>query len=336
MGQNDPVAQQRARRNLVPLIIFLMIILLGAAFLGYRFRRNIFRLVGITPALTPPACQTVGQTWTSPIDGMVMVCVPAGDFLMGADDSIADALERERPQRNVTVDAFWIDKTEVTNKQFAKFVQSTDYFTWAESKRHRSYVFSEDPDIVWNDMKGANWNHPQGPQSDLRGLENHPVVHMHKDDAISYCKWAKRRLPSEAEWEKAARGGDGRLFPWGNQPWADDLANIADRSLEMVKWADLDIDDGYRYTSPAGNYPAGASPYGALDMAGNVWEVVSDWSDWYVSDDEPADVGKQMPVIRGSSWYGNAWEAHTFHRAIPDPNKSSVVTGFRCAADSTK
>lgn len=326
--QKKPPSHKTKRIAIISIVI---IVILGLSFMGYRYRNAFMQLIGATASINPPACTSIGQTWTSPFDGMTGMCVPKGELLMGAADSVSDALEQERPQRKISVEAFWIDRTEITNAQFDKFVKATHYYTWAEAKHHRSYVFSEDANVVWEDMKGAYWKHPQGPQSNLDGLENHPVVHIHKDDAMAYCKWAKRRLPTEAEWEKAARGGDGRQFPWGNQPWAGNLANLADKSFNYVKWANKDIDDGYRYTAPVGNYPDGASPYGVMDMAGNVWEVVSDWSDWYVDVDDPTNTEKKMPIIRGSSWYGNAWEARTFHRAMPDPNKSSVVTGFRCA-----
>ncbi len=323
-----------------PIIILLIILILGTGF-AYLQRRLIVRYIdNIRLSQRPPACEKIGENWTSPKDGMELVCVPAGEFTMGAPSTVQDAWDREKPAHKVFLDAYWIDKTEVTNAMFAKFVKETQYITWAEKIRHKSYVFTEDPNIVWIDMKGAQWDHPTGPNSDLTGMENYPVVHIHIDDALAYCKWAGRHLPSEAEWEKAARGDDERIYPWGNQDVDGTLANLTDKNLAMLKWANLNIDDGYKYTSPVGNYPAGASPYGALDMAGNVWEVVGDWADWnYYSHSpeknphNPANDPslKQLPVIRGSSWYGNAWEARSFHRAMPDPNKSSVVTGFRCA-----
>ncbi len=331
MEKHDKTTNRSSKKSRIIFLSIGIIVIVGLALIGYRYRNTFMQLIGVTASINPPACTSVGQTWTSPFDGMVGMCVPKGEFMMGAADTVTDAPKQDHPQRKVSVEAFWIDRTEVTNAQFEKFVVATHYFTWAEAKHHRSYVFSEDANVVWEDMKGANWKHPQGPQSNIGGLESYPVVHIHRDDAVAYCKWAKRRLPSEAEWEKAARGTDGRTFPWGNQPWAGNLANLADRSFDLVRWSDKNVDDGYRYTAPVGTYPDGASPYGVMDMAGNVWEVVSDWSDYWVDVENPSNTDKKMPIIRGSSWYGSALEARTFHRAMPDPNKSSVVTGFRCA-----
>jgi len=287
---------------------------------------------------TPPPCTIVGQIWISPRDGMELLCVPKGEFTMGDD-----AEDREKPVHKVLLNAFWMDKTEVTNEMFSKFVESRDYKTWSQTKRNnRSYVFSEDPNIIWIDMQGANWKIPEGANSSIKGRENYPVVHIHKDDAITYCNWAGRRLPTEAEWEKAARGSDGRKFPWGNEKVQSDFANIADKNLPMVKWADISLDDGYRYTAPVGSFPKGSSPYGVMDMAGNVWEIVNDWANWEYYANSPYEnplgpaksAEKQLPVIRGGSWYSNAWEIRATHRTMPDPNKSSVVVGFRCAASS--
>ena len=133
---------------------------------------------------TPPKCESVGQTWISERDGMELVCVPKGEFLMGASENDDEALDREKPLHKVYLDAFWIDKTEVTNEMFAKFVEARDYKTWSQTKRNnRSYVFSEDPNIVWIDKKGANWKNPEGPESSIEERMKHPVVHIHKDDA---------------------------------------------------------------------------------------------------------------------------------------------------------
>jgi len=319
------------------------LLVLLVVFIVFYNRKNIVQLFKEKPQeAIPPACTEIGQTWTSPKDGMTLVCIPAGEFEMGAPDSISDAREQEKPAHKVFLDAFWIDKTEVTNAMFTKFVQEKKYKTWAETKRHSSYVFSDNPDLVWEDLKGAKWDRPEGPSSNLSGREHHPVVHIHKDDAIAYCNWAGRRLLSEAEWEKAARGIDGRMYPWGNEVPDGMRANLADINFPEPEWADEANNDGYRYTAPVGTYPKGTSPYGVLDMAGNVWELVNDWADWEYYQNSPyknpqgppVNGEKQLPVIRGSSWYGNGWEARSFHRAMPDPNKSSVVVGFRCATSS--
>ena len=205
---------------------------------------------------------------------MVMAYVPAGEFLMGSADSDTNASSDEKPQHRVYLDAFWIDGTEVTNDMFAKFVDEMGYKTDAEKIDQASTlnVLTE----KWGPTTGANWQHPRGTNSDIKGLEQHPVVQVSWRDAQAYCQWAKRRLPTEAEWEKTARGTDGRKFPWGNQDAAGDLLNLADSNLD-VTWAEKGINDGYQFSAPVGSYPKGASPYGAWDMAGNVWEWTEDW-----------------------------------------------------------
>lgn len=183
---------------------------------------------------------------------MVQVYVPAGEFVMGSRDDDPDARDDEKPQHTVYLDGYWIDKTPVTNAMFAKFVAETGYLTEAE-KRGEAYVYGQ------GSVKGAQWRHPQGASSNILGKDNHPVVCVSWNDANA--KWAGRCLPTEAEWEKAAGGTDGRKWPWGNNPPTDKLCNF-----------NGNVGD----TTPVGNYPAGASPYRALDMAGHVWEWCND------------------------------------------------------------
>ena len=232
---------------------------------------------------------------------MVQLYVPAGAFMMGPAES----------QKKVCLNAFWIDKTEVTNAMFAAFVAQTGYTTYAEREGRGMTLdlFSMD----WKPMKGADWRHPYGPSSDIAGQGDHPVVQVNWYDAQAYCAWAGRRLPTEEEWEKAARGTQGRTYPWGEAPPRGDLANFADESLG-APWSDRGENDGYRFSAPVGSYPAGASPYGALDMAGNVWEWVYE------------------KTLRGGSWSRvDKFNRTTYRYKYVVTNRDSGA-GFRCAA----
>ncbi|HEX2993357.1 MAG TPA: SUMF1/EgtB/PvdO family nonheme iron enzyme, partial [Anaerolineales bacterium] len=183
-------------------------------------------------ALTACTGTPVPMTSSEPIstrvaekDGMVQVYIPAGKFLMGSTRADIDIVmevcsyclpewfDHEMPQHKVYLDAFWIDRTEVTNAMFARFAAETGYQTDAE--RIGAGIDFRLSTYDWAMTKGANWRHPHGPTSSIDGMENHPVVQMSGNDAEAYCTWADRRLPTEAEWEKAARGTDGRSYPWG-------------------------------------------------------------------------------------------------------------------------
>jgi formylglycine-generating enzyme required for sulfatase activity len=218
-----------------------------------------------------------------------MVYVPAGEFLMGLTEEEAEAAWKECgehceksmffnevPQHKVYLDAYWIYKTEVSNDMFTAFVKETQWKTEAELNGF-GWLFI-------NIQEGANWQHPAGENSTIEGKGNHPVVQVSWQDAKAYCEWAGGRLPTEAEWEKAARGTDGRRYPWGNLDPTGGKLNYCDKNCEF-SWADKNIDDKNSETAPVGSYPAGASPYGALDMAGNVWEWVQDWyaEDYYAN-----------------------------------------------------
>jgi formylglycine-generating enzyme required for sulfatase activity len=279
-------------------------------------------------------------------DGMVQMYIPAGEFLMGSTSADIDLVmkgcsmcsrywfENEMPQHRVYLDAFWIDKTEVTNAMFAEFAAATGYETVAE-KTGAGIILNE-LSRDWKMVKGANWMHPRGPITDIYGLDDHPVVHMSYDDARAYCEWAGRRLPTEAEWEKAARGTDGRTYPWGNQAPAGNLLNFADRNA-YVQAASNGEDDGYPFTAPVGSYPDGASPYGVLDMAGNVWERVADWygDAYYANSPARNPTGPssgEYGMIRGGSWSRAAWYLRTSVRLrYPRENRSSGL-GFRCVS----
>jgi len=278
-----------------------------------------------TPSPSPTELPFVIET--RPADGMVMVYVPEGEFSMGSNVGEAN----EQPRHTVYLDAYWIDKTEATNAMFALFVEATGYQTNAVGQGS-SWIFDG---AGWSEVSGADWQHPRGPASDLTSLDNHPVVNVSWNDAAAYCEWAGSRLPSEAEWEKAARGLDGRTYPWGNQSPAGNLLNFADANLS-VDWASRSVDDGYEFTAPVGSYPAGASPYGALDMAGNVWEWVNDWysETYYRVSPTSNPVGPSAGnsrVLRGGSWNHDGSNLHSYIRISTSPSAAIDNFGFRCS-----
>jgi len=270
-----------------------------------------------TPTLTPTL--EIGPTQISPKDKMVQIYVAAGEFLMGSDETKdSQFLSNELPQHTVYLDAFRIDQTDITNAMFSAFVRATGYQTDAE-KVGWANVYENG---IWTPINGANWQHPKGPQSNLQSLEKHPVVQVSWNDAQAYCQWSGRRLPSEAEWEKAARGPDGRIYPWGNTAPVKDLLNF---------------NANFGDTSGVGSYPEGVSPYGALDMAGNVWEWVNDWySDTYYtqspSRNPSGPTSGDRRVLRGGSWYDVVKYVRSAYRfgSLPDYGGSSI--GFRCAS----
>jgi formylglycine-generating enzyme len=220
-----------------------------------------------------------------------MLWIPGGQFLMGSDDHYAE----EAPARTVSVDGFWIDPFETTNRQFAQFVDETGYRTVAERPLDPadfpnapaenlipgSLVFTRTTGPVdlrhvsqwWTWTPGASWKHPDGSHSSTDGREDEPVVHVAYEDAEAYASWAGKALPTEAEWERAARGGlEGAQFVWGDEPEQPADARLANYWHGDFPWRS---DDGYGATSPVGSYPANA--FGVHDMAGNVWEWTSDW-----------------------------------------------------------
>jgi len=228
-----------------------------------------------------------------------MVYVPAGEFIMGSDwDS------DEQPVHTVYLDAFYIDKYEVTNAQYRKCVEAGA---------------CEEPGC-WDD-------------SDFDALDQ-PVVCVNWYHAQDYCEWAGKQLPTEAEWEKAARGTDGLIHPWGNT-FDGTRLNFADKNTSF-EWSDLNWDDGYAGTAPVGSYLDGASPYGALDMAGNVREWVADWYDsgYYAASPESNPKGPASGddrVRRGGSWYDDELHVRAANRSWRSPDFTSENLGFRCA-----
>jgi formylglycine-generating enzyme required for sulfatase activity len=292
-----------------------------------------------TPTLSP------GATRTSPVDGMTMVYVPGGEFTLGStqadvdwaieaclefhDDCDASYYEDELPQHTVQLDPFWIDQTEVTAAMFAQFVDETSYETDAERFQY-SLVFYKDE---WDRVRDADWRHPLG--TDAEAKDDDPVVNVSWYDAWAYCEWAGRRLPTEAEWEAAARGTDLPIFPWGNAAPSDTLANLADKSLSYTDWRNREVDDGYYETAPVTSYPEGASPFGVLGMAGNVKEWVYDGYapgyDLPPSEQNPvnsADTEKR--VNRGGSYASALNDARAANRRGLDPLESISDYGFRC------
>ena len=239
-----------------------------------------------------------------PLKEQGMVWIPGGKFIMGSDDP--QAYSEEKPAVQVEVRGFWMDKNEVTNAEFARFVQETGYITlaerpvdWEELKKQLpantpkpadslllpgSLVFSppaqpvptDDINRWWKWVTGANWQHPEGPDSDLKERENHPVVHIAYDDAVAYAKWAGKRLPTELEWEFAARGGvNGKRFAWGDKlnPEGKHLANTFQGTFPHQNLGE----DGFLGTAPVASFDP--NPFGLYDMIGNVWELTSDWYD---------------------------------------------------------
>jgi formylglycine-generating enzyme len=221
-----------------------------------------------------------------------MIWIPPTTYRMGSDRDYPE----ERPVHRVSVDGFWIDRTPVTNEQFARFVAETGHVTFAEIPPDPkdypgtlpemlyagSLVFIKPTGPVdrrdftnwWHFVRGAMWRHPYGPASSIRGCEAHPVVHVTFGDADAYCRWAGKMLPTEAEWECAARGGiDGAAYAWGDEFHPDGRA-MANTWQGTFPWENL-ADDGFEATSPVGTFPANG--YGLYDMIGNVWEWTTDW-----------------------------------------------------------
>jgi serine/threonine-protein kinase len=221
-----------------------------------------------------------------------MAYVPAGEFLVGSTDSDTDADSREKPQHKVYLDAFWIDRAEVTKAQYQQCVDA---------------------------MKCA------APGCSGTGKGDHPVVCVSWHDAVNYCAWAERRLPTEVEWEKAARGTDGRRYPWGNDAPDCTRANYRGKDGGCVG-----------ETTAVGSYPSGTSPYGVLDMAGNVLEWVADWygENYYASSAAQNPEGPasgQYRVLRGGTWNNFQRGVRAAGRSGGVPEDLSYDIGFRCA-----
>ncbi|MGA9305040.1 MAG: formylglycine-generating enzyme family protein [Candidatus Sulfotelmatobacter sp.] len=320
---------------------------------------------------------TIPKTVAAPArssDGMVWIS--GGEFSMGALDPPATdqvamhAAEDARPIHRVYVDGFWMDKTDVTNEEFARFVKATGYVTIAERKPAAedfpgappenlvagSVVFSppDHPVLLnnhfqwWSYVKGANWRHPEGPESNLKGREKYPVVQVAYPDALAYAKWAGKRLPTEAEWEFAARGGlAGKRYPWGDefQPGGKWMANTHQGHFPI---SDTGA-DGYAGIAPVAQFPPNG--YGLYDMAGNVWQWTTDWyrPDYYHqlaagervarnpqgpdTPYDPAEPTEKKKVQRGGSFL--CTDQYCARYVVGTRGKGEVTTGtnhlgFRC------
>lgn len=260
----------------------------------------------------------IGSIYTSPKDGMKMVYVPAGEFTMGGE-----VYYDEKPIHTVNLNAFWIDQTEVTNVMFAAFLteegnREQSGVLWLDSQDQNTYIH----------LEKDSWQADQG-------YEDHPVVEVTWYGANAYCSWAGRRLPTEAEWEKAARWkpsrdgngqgeGEALTYPWGNNDPTADVLNFNDTIGDTTK---------------VGSYPNGASPYGALDMAGNVWEWVADWHSrtYYANSPFNNPLGPEtgfFRVLRGGAWNYRETYARSIHRNRGLPIISHNFIGFRCASDA--
>jgi formylglycine-generating enzyme required for sulfatase activity len=219
-----------------------------------------------------------------------MIEIPAGPFTMGSDTGESD----EAPAHEVDLSAFEIDRFEVTNADFAQFVEATGYQTDAEKAG-----------------SSKNW------RDDAEGKDNHPVVRVSWNDAVAYCEWLGKRLPTEAEWEKAARGTEGWMYPWGDE-WDPSKANVKDTGL--------------RGTAAVGSFGAGASPYGVEDMAGNVWEWTADWYEPYPGSTYDSEYfGQKFRVVRGGGWFEMEDAVRTTNRDLTSDTAANDDVGFRCA-----
>jgi serine/threonine-protein kinase len=242
-----------------------------------------------------------------------MVYVPGGVFWMGSDtsDELADA--DEFPQHSVTLDGFWIDQIEVTNRQFAMFLDDAGNRT--------------QDGVNWLDLddSASRIAYVGGKYQAIGGYGEHPVTLVSWYGASAYCEWAGGRLSTEAEWEYAARGTDGRVYPWGNQEIDCTRGNFRDEYIGC--------DDGYESTAPVGQFPLGASWCGALDMAGNVWEWCQDWRAKYSAEDQlnPTGLSKgDSKALRGSWCEPKKADGRAAHRNSSSPTTRSPHIGLRC------
>jgi formylglycine-generating enzyme required for sulfatase activity len=287
-----------------------------------------------TPTAIPTATSTPSPTPMStptPILPVVeMVEIPAGPFLMGNDKGSAE----ETPAHEVDLPTFQIDKFEVTNANFALFVEATGYLTYQEQDNIETTGYQTLAEYF--EQGGSVLPTPLLPPTSILSEKeqvkprrtwrdaykpdkgNHPVVHVTWNDAVAYCEWLEKRLPTEAEWEKAARGNDGRLYPWGND-WTSAKANTQENGLHDM--------------AAVGSFGNGVSPYGVEDMVGNVWEWTADWYQPYPGNITPDEYyGERFRVTRGGGWFDEGPQMTATYRnaAVPEATANDDL-GFRCA-----
>jgi formylglycine-generating enzyme required for sulfatase activity len=256
------------------------------------------------PPASPPAQRPAPLSSTMQgKDGKEMRLVSEGWFEMGNMEGNED----EKPVHRVWVDAFYMDTYEVTLKEYQAFQQAT---------KHREL---------------PAWVSQYAPG------DQYPVVGVSWDDAEAYCRWADKALPTEAQWEKAARGTDSRIYPWGNEPVNGRRANYCDAQCEN-DWKDQTQDDGYRYTAPVGSFAEGQSPYGIHDLAGNVWEWVRDWYHGHYYKQSPErnpenTTAAKYRVLRGGGWYFRTASLHAANRRRHTPSDLYSYLGFRCVVE---
>lgn len=272
--------------------------------------------------------------------------IPAGTFVMGDSSGDGNPGDGESPQHRVDLSAYVIDATAVTNEDFAAFVADTGYRTdaeqWGFSAVFHLALAAPDSDVVgrppgtpwWLGVRGADWRHPGGRRSDLDGLGDHPVVHVSWNDASAYCRWAGRRLPTEAEWECAARGGrSGATYPWGDDEIHDGgwRANIWQGDFPRTNT----VEDGWLTTAPVRSYTPNG--FGLWQAVGNVWEWCADWfeAEYYQRSPTHAPAGPatgEARVMRGGSYLCHASYCNRYRnsaRSSNTPDSSMGNTGFR-------
>jgi serine/threonine protein kinase len=249
-------------------------------------------------------------------DKAVAVLIPGGQFVMGSDQ-----YSYEKPVQTITLKSYLIDKYPVTNRQYEQFVQQTKHVTDAEKNGYGNVLIGRH----WRKVKGATWSKPDGVES-IEGKENHPVRQISYNDALAYCQWAGKDLPTEAQWEKAARGPQGYKYPWGDSDPNDTLANY---------------DNSIGSTTPVDRYEKGQSFYGCFNMAGNTYEWCKDWYTTYSEakrvDTDPAgpDKGSER-VVKGGCYVEGMESLRSAHRDRFDPNYSSTLISFRTVCNPVK
>lgn len=363
---------------------FVLLILLSSCKKDIKPLKNTQKHDSITSCL-PTSIRNNTSTFNDSITNKVattknMVLIPAGEFIMGGNNH--QARSDEFPRHKVKLNGFWMDKTEVTNAQFKKFVDATGYVTDAEKeldwevikkklpkntpKPHDSLlvagslVFKQPQNRVnlnnygtwWQFVKGANWKHPKGKNSSIKGKENHPVVHISWNDAVAYAKWAGKRLPTEAEWEYASRGGkQNTIYSWGNE--AVDIGKTKTNYWTGEFPVKNTLKDGFYTTAPVQSYNPNA--YGLFDMSGNVWEWCNDWyhAKYYASltassthnpkgplkSYDPMEPNIPKKVLRGGSFLCNDSYCSGYRNAARMKSNASTSlqhTGFRCVVDLQK